>query len=121
LTTQGSRARRHREVAATLAILAACAVAVLSGVIAKRFDPAGVDEDRAGRCEALLDRYAELRVRAAAAKAPPPADIERAQLKARDLALANQALERCADELTETHAACASKANNVDELERCFP
>ena len=77
-------------------------------------------EQPEARCEALLDRFVELRERAANPKASP-GDVERRKSEARANTERDQALESCQRGLTEDTLACAEAAVNINQLEQCFP
>jgi hypothetical protein len=72
------------------------------------------------RCEALFDRFVELRVRAANPKASDY-DLEQQKNEARALEEHDRALETCREHLTEDAVACAERAMTADQLEQCFP
>lgn len=72
------------------------------------------------RCEALFDRFVELRERAANPKASP-GDLEARKSQARESAERSEALQDCQERLTEDTLSCAEAAMNADQLEQCFP
>ena len=111
----GSTRDLRRDAGATLAIVGLVAVAV-GFSFCRGARPADVDE----RCARILDKYVELRQRAADPKAPLHV-VEERQEDARKLALQGDALLRCAQSMSVDSAACADKAQTADELERCFP
>lgn len=76
-------------------------------------------KDADEKCLALLDRFVELRVRDANPKASDYL-IEQRQAEARVQAKRVNVLELCRDRLTDVSAACAEKATNADDLERCL-
>lgn len=76
-------------------------------------------KDAEERCAALLDRFVELRVRDTNPKASDYV-IEQRQVEARAQAKRVHVLELCQDRLTDVSAACAEKATNADDLERCL-
>lgn len=102
LRTKASRA----DVLATLAIVGILVAIVATEPLRRRLARHPSEE----QCAAMLDRYAEQEARAAAPSRPPPTRPPP------DQALA----ERCAHDLTAEEVRCAMKANNVDEIERCF-
>jgi hypothetical protein len=105
----------RRDIAATLAILLGFGGAATLALCRGR--PA---ENARARCESILDRYVELRQRAA-----EPSILEHVVVSRREEARARAhekgALARCMRSLSEDSAACAERAPTADELERCFP
>jgi hypothetical protein len=114
LSTPVSKETR-RAAAATLAIVGGVGFAAFVSMCRGRA-PDDVEE----RCTRILDRYVELRQRATDPKAPHFV-LEEKQHDARELALREGALVRCARSISVDSATCADKAQTADELERCFP
>jgi hypothetical protein len=104
-----------RDAGATLGIVGLVVVAV-SFSFCRGARPDDADE----RCARILDKYVELRQRAADPKAPLHV-VEEKQEDARKLAIRDGALVRCTRAISVDSAACADKAQSADELERCFP
>lgn len=72
-------------------------------------------------CEALLNRYTELLIRADDPDAPAQ-HISELQQQARELAHNDPKYEfdRCSDEVSRKGFECAMRAPSVDEMERCL-
>ena len=70
-------------------------------------------------CVRLLDRYAELRLRADDAKVSG-ADIERARVSTRARARSNLAFNSCTRDVSRESMDCALASFNADEIERCL-
>lgn len=101
------------DVLGALAIIsAAAAVAFGPGVLA-RIGP----HPSAAECEALVERYAELKERAVTEKIEPArreAAIEEAKRAA------GPRFSACTAELTREELECARTAHHADEVERCL-
>jgi hypothetical protein len=101
------------DVLGAAAILAVTAAVLVAPRIVTRLSA----HPSAAECEALLDRYAELKARAVAEKLDSKthtAALDDARRRA------GPALAACTSELTLEEADCARRANNADELERCL-
>lgn len=116
------REEKHARRAATARALGATAaiVCLVSGAVIVHVLISARPIASEARCEALLDRFVELRVRADNPKASDYL-VEQRKTEARASAEQSQSLERCRKGLTEEAAACADRATSADELERCFP
>ncbi|HTJ83607.1 MAG TPA: hypothetical protein VL400_17930 [Polyangiaceae bacterium] len=95
-------------------VLFACVGAVVVGTHHARLP------DAEASCARMLDRYVELRERAADPKSTP-AQIASAQVEARVAAARRGDTARCEERLSPETEACASRANTDSELEQCFP
>ncbi|MCC6555028.1 MAG: hypothetical protein IT372_18830 [Polyangiaceae bacterium] len=111
----GVRRPAVADAAASLAILAVVAAAVLTPTVLRRLGGRPAPED----CAALLDRYVEF-VGRAAVPAPSASAIaeRRAAVRA---AAGDRGFARCEAELTPDEVACGLRAGNADEIERCLP
>lgn len=104
-----------RNLVATVAI-----VSLLVGAVVVEVCTGARPERAEARCSALLDRFVELRERQADPKVGDLV-VEQRKVEARAHAAETQALELCTQHLTEDNAACADRANTINELEQCFP
>lgn len=110
-----SDSTRIKNLAATAGV-----VTIIVGAVILQVCSGSSPNEAEARCDALLDRFVELRVRAANPKASEHFLEERKQA-AKDQAERTQALETCREQLTEDMATCAEKAMSADQLEQCFP
>ncbi|NUP06309.1 MAG: hypothetical protein HOW73_09650 [Polyangiaceae bacterium] len=118
-TGSSERARTPNVAARNLAATIAVVTLLVGAVIFEVCSGSAPDRPEA-RCEALLDRFVELRVRAANPKASDYV-LEQAKSEARIEAERTEALQTCRERLTEDAAACAERALTADQLEQCFP
>lgn len=97
------------------------AAAIIAGTAALAFGPGLAARlsahPSAAECDALLERYVELKQRAVSDKLDPKSYAD-ALADARRLA--GPAFSACTSEVTLEEADCARKAGYADELERCL-
>ena len=114
---ESARAERdlRRDAGATIAI-----VVLFGGAVGLSLCTGPRPDDAHERCAVILDKYVELRQRAADPKAPLHV-FEEKRDDARKLALEGGELLRCTRSISVESAACADRAQTADEIERCFP
>ncbi|WP_437597827.1 hypothetical protein WMF28_34525 [Sorangium sp. So ce590] len=110
-----TRLATRADVLATLAIVL-LVIGVVAGRAALRRLSARPSPEA---CAALLDRYVELVLRAAAPE-PAASDVAERQAMARKAA-GERGFVRCEADLTQAEVSCALKAGSADDLERCLP
>lgn len=93
---------RHARVLATLALLLACRKVATQQ-----------------QCDAIVDRYVELSVRAAAPDAGA-ADMAAAKAKVREVAEADEDFRSCATHVEVAQYDCAMKAQTPEAIEKCL-
>lgn len=97
---------------------AAGALAVIAGVIAVTiFSVRAGGKATPDRCDALLDRYVDFRVRSVDEHASEK-NLDARKASAHERA-ANDPI--CRERLSEATAKCAAEAPSLDAFERCFP
>lgn len=101
------------DVLGALAIIGVTAAAALGPGVAARLG----EHPSAAECEALVERYAELKERSVTEKLDPKrlgAAVEEAKRAA------GPRFSACTTEVTRDELECARGAHHVDELERCL-
>lgn len=97
------------------------ALAIIAVTLAVALGPRLVDRlsehPSAAECEALLERYVELKERSVTEK-PDPKRLAAAVEDAKRAA--GPSFSACTTQVTLEELACTRRANHVDELERCL-
>lgn len=96
-----------------LAIIAITAALALGPALWRRFS----SHATAAECEALIERYVELKAKTITDKPDPKkraAEVDRAK------SAAGPHFEKCAGYLTRSELECAERAHHADEVERCI-
>ena len=106
------RASRADLFGALAIVFGAAAFAYGPGIVARLGPHPSIEE-----CDALLQKYVELKQRAIVDK-PEPKAVAAALADARRLA--GPKLSACTTEVTPEEADCARRAGYADELERCL-